>query len=355
MNVLLTCVGRRNYLVDYFREALRGRGNVLAANSYGDTAGMLAADEAFVVPPLTDAGYVDELLAICQDRDVGLMLSLYDPDLRVLAHSRERFARVGTTLAVSSPEVIDMCDDKWRTYIFAKNWGIHTPETYLSLDEFHAALSDGASSFPVVVKPRRGMGSLGVEYPDGLDELQSLYHIVRKRVAAGLLPGARLDGPDADVLIQEKLVGTHYAVDVVNDLSGSYICCFAKRKLEMRSGEADRAITVVDDRLEDLACHISRCLGHIGVLDIDLVDVDGDIHLLEMNPRFGGAYPFAHVAGANLPAAMLAWAAGEVPRPEWLRVRPGVLSVKGMQMLSAGGAVGFDPVAHTAPSAEGGR
>ncbi len=36
MNVLLTCAGRRNYLVHYFREALAGRGQVYAADAKVD-------------------------------------------------------------------------------------------------------------------------------------------------------------------------------------------------------------------------------------------------------------------------------------------------------------------------------
>ena len=57
MNVLLTCVGRRNYMVEYFREALNGRGQVYAANSYAETAGMAVAESlGFKAFDLRDAG-----------------------------------------------------------------------------------------------------------------------------------------------------------------------------------------------------------------------------------------------------------------------------------------------------------
>ena len=50
--------------------------------------------------------------------------------------------------------------------------------------------------------------------------------------------------------------------------------------------------------------------------------------MLELNPRFGGGYPFSHVAGANLPAALIAWATGKPVDPSWLRVAPNIMSSK---------------------------
>jgi hypothetical protein len=52
------------------------------------------------------------------------------------------------------------------------------------------------------------------------------------------------------------------------------------------------------------------------------------VSVLELNPRFGGGYPFSHAAGANLPAALVAWALGDVPAASWLTVRSDVASAK---------------------------
>ena len=63
-------------------------------------------------------------------------------------------------------------------------------------------------------------------------------------------------------------------------------------------------------------------------MDCDCFVTDEGPVVLEINPRFGGGYPFSHAAGANLPAALLAWATGADPQPEWLTVAPGVASAK---------------------------
>ena len=78
MNVLLSSVGRRSYLVEYFKEALRGTGKVIATNSIAETTGMFAADMAEVVPPAKEPGFVDALLEVCIRNEVRLLFSLHD-------------------------------------------------------------------------------------------------------------------------------------------------------------------------------------------------------------------------------------------------------------------------------------
>jgi carbamoyl-phosphate synthase large subunit len=50
--------------------------------------------------------------------------------------------------------------------------------------------------------------------------------------------------------------------------------------------------------------------------------------VLEMNPRFGGGYPFSQIAGANLPAALIAWANGERVDTRWFEIEPNVTASK---------------------------
>jgi carbamoyl-phosphate synthase large subunit len=47
-----------------------------------------------------------------------------------------------------------------------------------------------------------------------------------------------------------------------------------------------------------------------------------------MNPRFGGGYPFSHEAGANAPAAIIAWLNGDEVEKEWLVSQEDVVSAK---------------------------
>jgi carbamoyl-phosphate synthase large subunit len=178
------------------------------------------------------------------------------------------------------------------------------------------------------VKPRWGSGSAGIEVAEDMDELALAYPLAIRRYARSLPPGVTAVRPEETALIQEWVRGEEFGLDVINDLTGRHVTTLAKRKLVMRSGETDRAVTVADVRFATLGARLGEALGHIGNLDCDVFLRDGVFSVLEMNPRFGGGYPFAHTTGANLPAALVAWACGEDADPRWFDVEPGVTMAK---------------------------
>lgn len=77
-----------------------------------------------------------------------------------------------------------------------------------------------------------------------------------------------------------------------------------------KSGSPDKAVLRKRPDIEELGFEIGKKLGHIGNLDVDIFEVEDKFYLLEMNPRFGGGYPFSHMAGADYPAAILSWLQG---------------------------------------------
>ena len=123
-------------------------------------------------------------------------------------------------------------------------------------------------------------------------------------------------------------MGQEFGLDVINDLRDEYVCSFAKHKVSMRSGETDEAATVDMPEIEEIGRLIGTKLRHTGILDADIIRSGDRLCLLEMNPRFGGGYPFSHLAGANIPAALVAWAEGRTPEPTWLQISPGIRAYK---------------------------
>lgn len=329
MNILFTSAGRRGYLLRWFREALAGQGRVHAANSDAHAPAFAAADATVVTPLIHDPGYVDFLLGYCRDHAIGAIIPLFDIDLPVLAAARDRFAAIGVNVVVADPGVTAICNDKWRTFTYLKEQGLDVPASYVTLDAARRALDAGELRFPVMVKPRWGMGSIGVYKAEDATELAVFHAKVAAEIQRTYLRHESAATPDATVLVQECIDGEEHGLDVVNDLEGRHVTTFVKRKLAMRSGETDRAVTVDDPELRALGARIGQALKQRGNLDMDVFRArDGRLVVLELNARFGGGYPFSHLAGADLPRAIVAWLQGRAPDPAWLTVKPGVGSVK---------------------------
>ncbi len=333
MNVLLTCAGRRNYLVDYFKDAIGGKGRVLAADQSESAPALQEADAAFVLPNVYAPNYIDRLLSLCRHEQVRLVIPLNDLELPVLAEHKARFLSEGIIVAVSDANIVTTCFDKCQTLRFAEKNGIAVPPTYFSLDEVRLALDAGDLNFPLVLKPRWGSASFGVEVCYDWDELAHVYALAKKRQARSVV--ARF-GSDVEksFLIQAKICGREYGLDVVNDFSGNYVCTFVKQKLAMRAGETDKAVSVDHPVLAGIGEKIGRRLGHVANLDADICANDDKYYLIDMNPRFGGGYPFSQMAGANIPAALLAWAQGKTPDPSWFNIRPGVTASKSCRLVA---------------------
>jgi len=328
MNILLTCAGRRNYLVGYFKQALIDKGLVFTADNSGNAPALQESDGAFIVPTVYDPNYVNRLLSICKTHQVRMIIPLNDLELPILAENKVRFNREGIIVIVSDVNAIDTCFDKWKAYSFASENGIAAPATFISLESVRDALDSGQLKFPLVVKPRWGTASISIEICHDFEELTHAYSLTKNRLPRTLLSRVVANNAERSVIIQSMLHGIEYGLDVVNDFDGRYVCTLAKRKLAMRAGETDKALTVDNSDLSDFGKKIGSCLGHIANLDCDVFETDAGYYLLEMNPRFGGGYPFSHMAGANIPSALLAWADGKTPEPGWLRATPGVISAK---------------------------
>jgi len=162
-------------------------------------------------------------------------------------------------------------------------------------------------TFPVFIKPRCGMGSLAIYEADKLEEMKSLYNRCKKDIYNTYLRYEAMLDMENPIIIQEKLSGQEYGMDVINDLEGNFCCNVVRKKYEMRAGETDCASVIKLPEMDLISRRISSLLRHIGNLDVDLFVKKNKIYLLEMNARFGGGYPFSHLAGVDLPKAIIKW------------------------------------------------
>ena len=327
MNILLSSVGRRSYMVNYFKDALKGIGLLHAANST-ETYAMQLADKSIITPLIYDDSYVDFLLNYSKENDITAIISLFDIDLLILAKNKNKFSEIGVKLVISDYDTIQLCNDKWLTYKFLIDNEFYAPQTYLDIDKFNEALKAGIIQFPVIIKPRWGMGSIGIHQADNLNEFEVLYLKTERSIFESYLKYESNIDPNKSILIQEKLNGFEYGIDVLNDLKGNLLACVPKIKLAMRAGETDSAEIINNQDLQNVGEALSIKLKHIANLDVDCFFINNRFYILELNCRFGGQYPFSHLAGVNFPKAIVQMLLNKPIKANLLKVSFGTIGIK---------------------------
>ncbi len=304
-NILLTSAGRRSYIIDYFKSC-DGVGKVFASNSEYSIA-LQHADGYFISPLIYTEDYISSIISFCQENSITVVLSLFDIDLWVLAKNEALFKEHNIELILASADFVEICNDKWFTYQFIKKLRLNTPKTYINTDNVKEAIAQGDIIFPIIMKPRWGMASIGIYKVENELELDVFTEKCKRDIFNSYLKYESSMTPNECIIYQENIVGEEYGLDVLNDLQGNYVATFAKQKITMRSGETDLGRTASSNPFEDIAQAISSRSRHHGILSVDCFKNERGIFIIEMNCRISGHYPLAYLAGFNYPQIVVDW------------------------------------------------
>lgn len=282
MNFLILAAGTRNKVVQYFKKTFDGIGTVVATDANTLGPAIYDANKYYIVPPITEPGYIDKILEICQKEKISGVLSLIDLELSLLATNKEKFRAVGTTVIGSSYELCEMALDKMQMYEWLKGHGYNCARSWMDKEKFYRAEQAGEVTYPVFVKPYRGSASISISKVFDKETVELLF------------------SHEDDLMIQEFLDGQEIGADVYIDLiSGEVVSIFTKKKIKMRAGETDKAVSFKDEKLFQLIEKFVTEAGYRGQIDIDIFDIDGKYYISEVNPRFGGGYPHAYESGCD--------------------------------------------------------
>lgn len=280
MNILILSAGTRNKIVQYFKKSIDGK--VIATDMQKTAPAIYEADNYYIVPRITAPNYIDIILNICKKECVDAVLSLIDPELSLLAKNEEKFNASGVKIIGSSYELCERALDKMQMFYWLVEHNYNCAKSYVNKNDFFKDLDSGKISFPVFVKPVRGSASIAISRVEDKETLEILFK------------------HSDNLMIQEFLQGQEIGADVYIDMiSGEVVSIFTKKKLLMRAGETDKAVSFKDKKLFELIEKFCQESGWRGQIDIDIFDIDGKYYISEVNPRFGGGYPHAYESGCN--------------------------------------------------------
>ena len=207
---------------------------------------------------------------------------LFRSELSLIAAHEAQFRALGVQIIGSDYELCERTLNKWELFGWMEAHGYPCAKTYCTMEAFCAALERGEVQFPVFVKPMKGSASIQIARADDMETAAFLF--------------AHGD----EMIIQEYMTGQEIGADVYIDLvSKKVVSIFTKKKLVMRAGETDKAVSFIDEKLFIFLTKFVEESGFAGQIDIDLFEKDGIYLISEVNPRFGGGYPHAYACGAD--------------------------------------------------------
>lgn len=296
LTTLFTSVGRRVELLRAFRHAYRALaipGRIIALDIDPLAPALQEADQVYIVPRVSSPEYIPALVEICRREQAAMVFPLIDPDIPVLAAQRALIEATGARLAVVPSHAAAVSADKWLTFKLFSRLGLCTPRSWLPEQR-----DDIPRTFPLFIKPRFGSAS------------QHTFQVRDERELAFFLDYV------PNPIIQEYLPGPEITNDVVCDLDGELLGVVSRRRIEVRSGEVMKGVTVYDPAIIEACADVARALPAVGPITVQCMLKDGRPHFTEINARFGGGVPLGIAAGVDAPRWLLARAAGravEVP------------------------------------------
>jgi carbamoyl-phosphate synthase large subunit len=297
VNVLFTSAGRRVELVRAFRRAyadLGLEGRILGVDIDPLAPALRECDDAYMVPRIDEPHYISTLVELCARERIALLFPLIDPDVPVLAAHRGELDATGARAMVLPADAARTAADKRATADLFADLGVPAPVSWTP-----EAAAAAELRLPVFVKPR--FGSAGAHSHTAAD---------RDELAFWL---ARVPEP----VVQEQLRGPEVTSDVVCLQDGRAAAVVSRRRLEVRTGEVSKGVTVHDPEIVRHCALIAESLRARGPITVQcLLRDDGTPAFTEVNARFGGGAPLGFAAGVPSPQWLLAGAAGmEVDTP----------------------------------------
>ncbi len=272
-------------LIQSFKKAIKslGRdGKVIACDVDSLSAGLAFCDSYQLVPLSTSPEYIPSVIEVCKKEKISLLVPTIDEEVPLFAKHKDNFSKIGVTIPVVNEQVGEICNDKYKTYLYFKEKGLPMAKTYLPED-----IKKTTPAFPLFIKPRIARGAVGAFPVRSMKELDFFLEYVK------------------DPVVQRFLAGKEYTIDVLCGLDGRVLSVVPRERLVIRSGVSDRGKTYKNRKMIELAEKVAKEIGIIGPANLQCKEHNGKITFFEVNPRFSGAIQLTIKAGADFPLMIL--------------------------------------------------
>lgn len=292
INVLILSVGRRVELVNDFKLAskeLKIDSKIITADMSENAPAVYFGDKKYMLPRVDAGNYIEELIKICIEENIKLIVPTIDTELITLAENKEKIeSKTNAKVLISDLEVIEICRNKKRTTSFLENNGFGIPKQITQED-----IEKETYKFPLFIKPADGSSSINAFKIRNQNELIFYSKGIRNPI------------------IQEFVEGEEYSIDAFLDFESNPITIVPRKRLATRGGEISKGLIDKDELIINEIKKLLKRLNPIGQVTIQCMKTKDGIRFIEINPRFGGGAPMSIKAGANSPLNLYKLLMGE--------------------------------------------
>ncbi len=282
MNILITSAGQRVSLVRAFqievkREFPQSKVYTVDMNPKLAPA-CIISDGYRKVNRINDINYIEDLIEICNNWQIKIIIPTIDTELLILSQNKERFKKLGIKLVVSDEKFVSICRDKRLTNHFFIDKKIDIPIQY----------DKSNFQFPLFIKPYDGSLSKDIYLINKEEELTEFHLQNSKLMFMEYIDNSLYD---------------EFTIDAYYDRNSELKCVVPRKRISVRSGEISKGLTCNNFLVDYVIKKLNLIEGAIGCLTIQVFFNEKTQRVvgIEINPRFGGGYPLSYLAGANFP------------------------------------------------------
>ena len=215
----------------------------------------------------------------------------------------QALADEGIPILGTSPDSIDWAEDRERFQKLVQDLGLLQPNNGIASTDAQALEIAESIGFPLVIRPSYVLGGRAMEIVRDMGQLKR--YITTAVVVSG----------DSPVLLDSYLSGAiEVDVDCLSDGENTHVAGIMQHIEEagVHSGDSACSLpphTLPDDIIEEIKRQthaLAIALKVIGLMNIQFAVKDGDVYLIEVNPRASRTVPFVAKATDSAVASIAA-------------------------------------------------
>jgi len=276
--------------------------SVTGTDYFASAVGLYWVDKGYLLPDIFKPGvseeeWVEALIKVIIKEKVNIVLPGLDFEIPILARNKSTIEeQTGVILVVSSEEVVNVGDDKWKTVKYLKKNNFQYPESCLP-DTVDIFLKN--NSFPLIVKPRFGHTSENVFLVKNESELQDSIQ--------------KFDKP----IIQEYLGNPKQEYTCGATCIDSEILTLISLRRTLKNGNTQQAFCESTAEIDKYIRELTLSLKPNGPINFQLRLTEKGPVVFEINPRFSGTTPIRTLFGMNEVEAVVNRIMGTKPGNEY--------------------------------------